>query len=87
MSATGEVQFDEPGIVTEYVAKWKGESIIIAIIDHGPRFHVHQCRYFVRVRAVDDPRRKAAGNGGTTPIEALEAVHWDELEKSRYPSI
>ena len=85
MCATGKVELSEPGIVTVFRAYRDGETVIITLIDHGSRFHALQYRYFCIARMEEDGRRKAAGNGGATPVEALENMHWHELDSANYP--
>ena len=87
MCTTGKVELSGTGVVTEFRAHRDGEPVIITIIDHGPRFHALQYRYFCIARMEEDRRRKASGNGGATPVEALESVHWHELDSANYPPL
>ena len=86
LCTTGMVEFSEPGIVTEFRAFRDGEEVIIRIIDHGPQFHAPQFRYFC-IATMEGGRRKASGNGGATPEEALKMVHWRQLDSANYPPL
>ncbi len=81
LCTTGMVEFSEPGIVTEFRAYRDAGEVTIRITDHGPRFHAPQFRYFC-IATMEGGKRKASGNGGATPEEALERVHWHELDRA-----
>ena len=87
LCTTGMVEFSEPGIVTEFRAFKDGEQVIIRIIDHGRQFDAQHFRYFCIATIEGDRRRKASGNGGATPTEALEGVQWHELDSANYPPL
>ena len=77
----GRLQVEEPGHVSviqgslpRELAAEGGESVTVEIIDHGADFHQPQYRYFCTVRT--SAGREAVGNGGATPEEALETMHW-----------
>lgn len=76
-----ERRFSEPAHVTTFRGYKDNEEVIIEIWDHGPDFHAPQYRYFCKATMADG--RQACGNGGATPHEALDCVHWQELDRPK----
>ena len=48
------------------------------ILDGGPDFEPAESRYVCRAETKDG-KLLVTGNGGATPGEALESVHWGQL--------
>lgn len=53
-------------------------EVEVTIHDHG--VDAGQTRYFVTAHRVDEPKKVAAGNGGSSISTALSVLHWYDLD-------
>ena len=66
-------------VAAEFSCETKsGGEVTVQILDEGRGFEPQWLRY--GCRAVKSGRLLVTGNGGATPIKALESVHWGQLE-------
>ena len=56
-----------------------GEEVTVKMLDGGPDFEPAESRYLCRAET-NDGKLLMTGNGGSSPGEALESVHWGRLQ-------
>ena len=70
----------EGDVAAAFSCKTKsGGDVTVQILDEGRGFEPQQLRYGCRA-VTKSGRLLVTGNGGATPMEALESVHWGQLE-------
>lgn len=55
------------------------EEVTVKILDGGPDFEPTESRYVCRAET-NDGKLLITGDGGSSPGEALESVHWGRLQ-------
>lgn len=67
-------------VVAEYRCyTGNGEEVAVKILDGGPDFEPAEYRYVCRAET-NDGKLLITGDGSSSPREALESVHWGQLQ-------
>lgn len=79
--AVGELGHAETyHVVAEFHCVRMRGNVKVQLLDGGPDFHAPEYRYNIRAWR-EDGGSVATGNGGKTPQDALDSVHWNELDE------
>ena len=84
ITPSGPAGLSEPSkLIAEFRARRGKDEITIKVFEYGPTVKINT-RYHCIASTVDpedDEVRTATGNPGYSPMEAVENVHWHNLDR------